>query len=120
MAHDKREQPPTSERTVGGWVWRANVHTMMLWLASFAGHNYDDLDAQAVNHGVGTSDSEQEHWYGYTLSGDRTLNVRLARDPNGSEVEVEVSGQMDAVLAARVETLVGVLADVEDVGEDMP
>lgn len=103
------------ERQVDGWVWDTNVRALLEWLSGFIGYGYDHLDEQAVEAGVEGSDAEEPNGrFQYPLGGRPPLLVELARNTGGSEVEVRVTGEMDDVLVARVETLVGLLAETHD------
>lgn len=98
---------------VAGWVLPGNVRTLMTWLAHYVGYAYDDSDWQALEMALSATDAETaEGWYDYPLAGSPVLTVSLAQTPGDSPVSVRVTGRIDAVLAARVDTLLSVLADV--------
>ena len=102
--------------TVGGWVMEADVHRLMRHLAFLVGYVIDDLDWGAVQTGLELTDSESERWFDYPLVGERQLTVKLAKEPDAYPVMVQVSGDLDDVLAARIETLISVLSDGPDNG----
>lgn len=52
------------------------------------------------------SDAEADAWWEYPIDGQPPVTVRLALDPGTSIVVVHVVGDLNDVLAARVETLV--------------
>lgn len=82
----------------------SNVPTLMRWLSMFVGYKYDDADVNAVSNAPGGRIE-------YPLVGTPPLRVSLAPEPDAEPVIVKVSGDMSDVLAARIETLVGVLAE---------
>jgi hypothetical protein len=98
---------------VAGWVRSENVSALMTWLSFFVGYAYDDSDWQAVEAALpGTDADNASGWYDYPLVGTPPLTVWLAQNVGADPVSVRVEGDMDVVLAARVDTLVSVLADV--------
>jgi hypothetical protein len=66
-----------------------------------------DVAAEAALTGAldGTDDESPVGWFRYPLEGSPALTVHLARSPGSAVVVVRVEGDMDAVLAARIETL---------------
>lgn len=103
-----------TEQEITGWVWSGNVRTMMRWLAHFVGYTFDDSDWEAVSTGLpGTDSGTPDGWYNYPISGTSDLTVWPAENPGAAPVSVRVVGATDAVLVARIETLVGVLAEVD-------
>jgi hypothetical protein len=101
---------------VAGWVWEENVNRFMRHLAYTVAYDFDDLDRGAVETGLKDTDAERGRWFDYLLVGQGQLKVELARDPDASPIMVRVSGDLDDVLAARVETLIAVFGDVS--GDD--
>lgn len=97
--------------TVGGWVWEQNVERLLRHLAQYAGYGFDDSDWSAVETGLQPTDEEQGLWFDYPLVGERHLAVHLARNTGAVPVSVRVTGDLDEVLTARVETLLAVLSD---------
>jgi|HubBroStandDraft_1064217.scaffolds.fasta_scaffold337671_2 hypothetical protein len=99
---------------VGGWILPGNVHTLMFWIAHYVGYSFDDSEWQAVQAALPGTDAEKDSgWYDYPLLGEPALTVWLAENPGDTPVSVRVTGDMDAVLAARVETVIHVLQDVD-------
>ena len=96
---------------VEGWVWEEHVHRLMRHLAFTVGYGFDDLDWGSVKTGLERTDAGRGLWFDYPLVGTRQLNVGLAREPEAYPVMVRVSGELDDVLAARVETLIAVFSD---------
>lgn len=100
-------------RAVQGWVWEANVIRLMRHLSRMVAYEFDDLDQGAVEQGVQGSDADLDRWYAYPLVGERQLNIELAREVEMSPVQVRVSGDLDEVLAARIETAIDLLGEGE-------
>jgi hypothetical protein len=100
--------------SVDGWVWEENVNRLMRHLVYTVAYDFDDLDRGAVETGLEKTDAVQGRWFDYPLVGQRQINVGLAREPEASPVMVRVSGDLDEVLAARVETLISVFSDVRE------
>ena len=97
-------------KEVVGWVFDSAVLSFMAFLARWVGYAFDELDGEAIDAGVSATDAEADRWFEYPLPGEPALRVRLARDVGTSVVHVRVVGGMDAVLEARVETLIDVLS----------
>ncbi len=86
----------------------------MTWASHYVSYKFDDSDWQAVEAALPATDDEREDgWYEYPLCGVPPLRVLLAQAVGAPPVMVRVSGDMDDVLAARISTLLGVFADVE-------
>ncbi|MBB5353262.1 hypothetical protein HNR46_003517 [Haloferula luteola] len=77
---------------------------------------FEDEDWEAVRYGMqGTSDLE-ERWFDYPLRGQReTLCLSLALDEGGDTdiVLVKISGEIEAVVATRIMTLIEVCSRYE-------
>ena len=98
---------------VAGWILSGNVRTLMVHLAHYVGCTYDDSDWLALKMALpGTDAGTPSGWYDYPLAGSPVLTVWLAQNCGDIPVSVRVTGVMDPVLAARVDTLLNVLADV--------
>ena len=75
-------------------------------------YDFDDSDWQAIEHGSAESSWEPpERWYDYPIAGVPELIVSFARDENAGLIGLRVSGDLDEVLEARVETLLTLFAD---------
>jgi hypothetical protein len=104
-----------SDERVAGWVWPFNVRPLMEYLGLFVGYKFDGSDWQAVEGALPGTDDDHDLRYEYPLVGtSATLLVQLARDLDGGLVMVGVTGPMDPVLNARVDTLLSVMAEIED------
>jgi hypothetical protein len=102
---------------VGGWILPANVRTLMFWLAYYVGYSFEDSDWEAVRAALPATNAElASGWYDYPVIGSPALTVWLARVPGDTPVSVRVTGELDEVLAARFETLIHVLQDVDPAG----
>lgn len=105
------------QREVSGWVWPSNVERLLSWASRYVGYAFDDSDWQAVETALPTTDDEREDgWFEYPLVGAPPLRVHLAQAVGAAPVSVRVAGDMDHLLAARIETLLDVLADVRHGG----
>ena len=96
---------------VGGWVWEQHVERFLGHLAAQVGYGLDDLDRGAVTAGLESTDAEHGRWFDYPLIGRRQVTVSLARTLGAAPVSIRVTGDLDMVLAARIETLLTVLSD---------
>jgi hypothetical protein len=99
---------------VGGWVWPSNVEPLLRWVSLYVGYSFDLTDWQAVEAALPATDADAaDGWYDYPLAGTPPVQVNLAQNVGALPVMVRVVGEMDPVLEARIDTLVSVLADVE-------
>lgn len=99
---------------VSGWILAGNVRTLMFWIAHYVSYSFDEGEWQAVQAALPATNSElASGWYDYPLIGSPALTVWLAGTPGDTPVSVRVTGDMDPVLAARFETLIHVLQDVD-------
>lgn len=92
-------------------MWEDNVSRMLMHLSVMVEYKYDELDADAVEAGLLNTDADRDRWFEYSLVGSRQLDVSMARHPDAVPVAVRVSGDLDDVLAARIDTLLAVLSD---------
>ena len=93
-----------AEREVGGWIWPENKMGLMKWLAVYIGYGFSESDEIAVANAA-------DGCFEYPLAGNPPLLVALEPDDEADPVSVRVTGAMDNVLAARVETLLDVFSD---------
>jgi hypothetical protein len=99
---------------VSGWILPGNVRTLMFWVAHYVGYSFDEGEWEAVQAALPATNAERvTGWYHYPLIGSPALRVWLALIPEDSPVSVQVTGDIDEILAARFETLIHVLQDVE-------
>jgi hypothetical protein len=102
-----------TELEVGGWVLPGNVRALFSWLSLFVSYDFDDSDWQAIEQALPHTDDKAEGgWYDYPLVGLPVLRVQVAQCVGADPVMVRVTGDMDAVLHARVDTLISVMADI--------
>ncbi|MDG4825484.1 hypothetical protein O7635_26860 [Asanoa sp. WMMD1127] len=94
---------------VGGSVGEANVVPLLRRISGHIGYAYDDLDADALTGALDGTDAEADRWFDYPLSGRPVVNVALARSGDGSVVMVRARGELDLVLASRIETAIDLL-----------
>lgn len=111
----RRPRPATTqpsratERTVASWIDEDNVVAALEYVSTLIGYRYDAADEDALIGALDQTDDETDRWFEYPLSGTPVLTVRLARAVGGSVVSAGVTGVMDDVLAARVETILDLL-----------
>jgi hypothetical protein len=103
--------PSSTDRpTVSGAVTEDNVVRLMEQISTYIGYSYDDLDEAALTGALDETDDESpDCWFTYPLGGKPQLTIHLARAPGSADVSVRVEGDMDVVLAARIETLLDIL-----------
>jgi hypothetical protein len=99
-------------KNVSGWVWAENVDVAMRHIALTVAYGFDDSDEGAIEVGLADTDADQDRWFEYPIMGEPTLMIRLARHPDAVPVLVRVEGEMDEILAGRLDTILTVLADV--------
>jgi hypothetical protein len=92
--------------SVAGWLDFTNVVRFLTMVASYVGYPYDWWDEQAL---IGALDQTDDRWFEYPLAGTPALTVRLARARGSDVITVQVVGELDDILATRVETLLDVL-----------
>ena len=101
---------------IGGWIWPSNVRTALTYLSLWIGYDFTETDWQAIEIALPDTDSEAPHgWYEYPLIGTPELTVTLAGTPGDQPINIRVQGKIDQILAARVETLISILADVHGI-----
>lgn len=97
-------------RLIEGWVFEDNVVRFLEHVSRYIGYDYGELDEVALTGALEITDDEvTEGWFRYPLDGVPSLTVSLARAVGGSEVSVRMQGEIDLVLAARLETLLDLL-----------
>jgi hypothetical protein len=96
--------------SVEGWVRQENVAKFLGHLAAYLQTTWDYLDDTALIGAIERTDAEADAWFEYPIDGQPPVMVRLALDPGTSVVIVHVTGDLNDVLAARVETLVDLLS----------
>ena len=77
------------------------IHPFLWLLAELAGCGYDEMDRDAVDAGLATTDYHSDKWFEYLLSGKQTVPLRLSHDWEGSMVFVEFSGDPDLLAAVK-------------------
>lgn len=94
-------------------MWGENVPVLMRTLSALVGYRYDSSDEIAVEFGLPSTDADaDDRWFDYPLVGQPIITVWLAQNVGAEPVSVRVVGDMDPVLAARVDTAIGVMADI--------
>ncbi|MFB9688850.1 hypothetical protein [Amycolatopsis plumensis] len=79
----------------------------MEYAAALVGYGWDELDDGALEAGVPKTDADlpPDTWFAYPVAGTPELTLRIARDHDAGILSVIIDGEMDDVLAARLETL---------------
>jgi hypothetical protein len=95
---------------VAGWVFEDHVAQLLRHISAYIGYRYDESDEAALIGALEDTDDESvDAWFEYPLEGVPPLTVRLAQSPGSTVVSVRVEGEMDLVLAARVDTVLDTL-----------
>nr|BFE56416.1 hypothetical protein GCM10020063_009420 [Dactylosporangium thailandense] len=91
-------------------MFEGNVVRFLELVSAYIGYSYDDLDEVALTGALERTDDESvESWFSYPLSGVPPLSAYLARAVGGSVVSIWVDGDINLILAARIETLFDLL-----------
>ena len=94
---------------VSGWVSSGNVTKLCQTIADYAHTRWDDLDQDALDGLLPSTDSEANEWFEYVIAGTPKLLIRLAIDVGTDVVQVRVRGDMGDVFAARMDTAIDLL-----------
>lgn len=98
-------------RQIGGWVWPDKLQLALQYVSMWVGYPFDDSDWQAIEHGLHDTTAEHpQRWYDYPIVGTPSLTVLIARNPGADPIDVKVQGDIDDILAAKIDTLLSVLA----------
>jgi hypothetical protein len=95
--------------SVKGWVQEENVAKFLDHLAAYLRTTWDYLDDTALVGAIEGTDAEADVWFEYPIDGGPPVTVRLGLDPGTSVVIVHVTGELNDVLVAQVETLMDLL-----------
>ncbi|WP_432986992.1 hypothetical protein [Dactylosporangium sp. CA-233914] len=96
--------------TVAGWVFETNVVRFLEYLSRYIDYPYDAADEDALIGALdGTDDESDTAWFEYPLQGTPPVMVSLAQAVGGSVVSVRVHGELDSILAARIDTMLDLL-----------
>ncbi|GHG31934.1 MULTISPECIES: hypothetical protein [Amycolatopsis] len=92
---------------VAGWIFEGNLTKVVEYAAALVGYGWDELDDGALEAGVPETDADlpPSTWFAYPIAGTPELALRIARDRDAGILSVIIDGEMDDVLAARLETL---------------
>jgi hypothetical protein len=92
------------------WLFEANLVRFLEHLSRYIGYAYDHLDEAALTGALEDTDDEStDRWFSYPLAGTPPLTVHLARTDGGGVVSIHIEGDIDQILAARIETLLDLL-----------
>lgn len=110
--HRHRSPIPLVQATdlAEGWIFEQNVVRFLTTLSHYIGYRYDHADEDALIGALdGTDDDSEAAWFRYPLMGEPSLEVALARSVGGSAVSVQVTGAIDPILHARIDTMLHLL-----------
>lgn len=95
---------------IDGWVSEGNVIPFLEHVSRYIGYEFDDFDETALTGALAQTDDESAGgWFDYPLEGTPPVTVSLAQAVGGTVVSIRVEGDIDPVLAARIETLFDLL-----------
>lgn len=99
---------------VVGWVWSVNARRALEWVSVWVGYTFEDSDWLAIETALPDTDGDvqPERWYDYPIIGSPPLTAFLAEDHGAAVVNIRIRGELDPVLAARIDTTLSILADV--------
>ncbi|GLW34552.1 hypothetical protein Areg01_74890 [Actinoplanes regularis] len=92
--------------TVDGWILEGNVVRFLTHLSRRTGYEYAAADEDALVGALDKTDDESgTAWFRYPLQGTPPVVVALAQAVGGGVVSVGIDGDIDAVLEARIDTM---------------
>jgi hypothetical protein len=95
------------------WIIDTNLRPLCESVAGFVGYRFGDLDWQAVETALPSTDVEQSAWYDYPLLGRSRLTLSVAADPGSSVVFVRFAGVPDDRTKAQIEAALDIFATWE-------
>ncbi|MGW5742031.1 hypothetical protein [Amycolatopsis sp. NPDC003861] len=77
------------------------------YIAALVGYSWDELDDSALEAGIPKTDADlpPDTWFAYPVAGAPDLTLRIARDHGAGKLSMIIGGEMDDVLAARIDVL---------------
>ena len=96
----------------GSWIFYDSVEVFCENVARFVGYRWDSADADAFLGAIERTDVDRDVWFDYPVVGTPALELRFALNEGSGVVSIDVRGEFDAVLEARLDTLCGVLSGV--------
>ena len=91
-------------RRIDGWIEGENALVAVHYIAKLVGYKFQDSDWRAIDTGLEGTDAEAKRVFDYPLVGRTPVQLLLARHAGAEPVMVTVLGNLDDVLAARIET----------------
>lgn len=95
------------------WIIDTNLRPLCESVAGFVGYTFGDLDWQAVEHALLSTDVERSAWYDYPLLGRSQVTLSVAADPGSSVVFVRFAGVPDDRTKAQIEAALDIFATWE-------
>lgn len=71
------------------WIYRDNLRPFLTALGWVVGYNFDEVDWEAICHGLRETNAEADRWFEYELSGNYRAAFSLALD-DGSVVMARI------------------------------
>lgn len=97
-------------REVAGWIFEDNLTRVVEYTAALVHYKWDDLDNGALEAGIPTTDADlPSTWFEYPIAGTPAITLRIARNHGSATLSTTISGDIDAVLAAKLETVLDLL-----------
>lgn len=91
---------------VATWIEADSLPAVLSYLSLLVGYEWCDDDLKAVLHGIKATNDEAGQWFTYPLVGERTIELRLARDAESSPVlhvratvPPEIEGEVQTTLS---------------------
>jgi hypothetical protein len=86
---------------VENWIFEENLRPFFEFSGWYAGYQFDDVDWDAVRHGVDGSDADADPavWFSYPLEGQRALTIEVAQEPEAAVIRVRVVTDRETEIA---------------------
>ena len=91
------------------WIKEENLRPLFEFASSCARYGLDDLDWDAITHGITTTDAETGDWFAYPLAGETTIEVWAARDRGTTVIHVRLNA--DEHTLSQLATAIGLMQD---------
>jgi hypothetical protein len=75
---------------IRNWIYEDNLHpflTVLSWIVEYA---FDPDEWMAIRFGIEETNDERNVWYDYEFSGKTSAQFRIAREPGGSVVHLQI------------------------------
>ena len=68
------------------WIFEPNLVWTLLLLSHLAKYDVDSDDLNAIKYGLTSTSKEQNIWWNYQLTGNKTIDLRFALDEENTEI----------------------------------